>query len=81
MRYKRLSMGLCVSSAIFQETMHQVFKGITNIKIAIDDIFVYAKTKKQHDSKMTKVLNTALARNLTLSLHKCQFKKKKFFLI
>ena len=42
--YKRLPFGLASASEVFQEIMTSLLSGLKNVKVAIDDIFLHAKT-------------------------------------
>jgi hypothetical protein len=71
-RYKRLNMGLCVSSEIFQGIMDNIFADLKNVKAAMDDILVYAKTQAIHDETLSKVLSILESNGFTLNKDKSQ---------
>lgn len=48
-RYKRLNIGLCVASELFQEVFSGKLCDLKNIKVAIDDVLVYGKDQEEHD--------------------------------
>jgi hypothetical protein len=62
-RYKRLNMGLCVASELFQETLTQKLAGLRNIKVAMDDILVFGKTKLEHDEALEALLKRLVELN------------------
>lgn len=48
---------------------------IKGVEVVVDDVLVWGETEDQHDSRLTKVLERARARNLKLNKTKCQIKK------
>lgn len=63
-RYKRLNMGLCVASELFQETLTQKLAGLRNIKVAMDDVLVFGKTDLEHDEALEALLKRILELNI-----------------
>ena len=49
--YKFLRVPFVISSAseIFQNTMNEIFEGVENVEIMIDDILVWGRTRQEHD--------------------------------
>ena len=70
-RYKRLNMGLCTASEIFQEVILSQTSGLRNIKVAIDDIMVYGKTLEEHDSALESLMARLTEMQITLNKSKC----------
>lgn len=64
-------MGLCVSSEVFQETLKHKLAGLQNIKVAMDDILVFGKSKQEHDSALEALLERMVELNLTVGEAKC----------
>ena len=58
-RFLRLPYGLSNAPEIFYRTFTEIFGDIDGVKIYIDDIIIYAKTKQEHDEILRKVLNRA----------------------
>ena len=55
-RYKRLNMGLCVASELFQDTFSKKLVNLRNIKLAMDDILVFGRTQLEHDEALELLL-------------------------
>jgi len=72
-RYKRLNMGLCIASELFQEVFSNKLSDLKNIKVAIDDVLVYGKTKHEHDEALEALLQRLMDLNLTCKYEKCIF--------
>ena len=66
-RYKmlRLPFGIVDASEVFQCTMEKLFGDIA--EICIDDIFIHAPTKLEHDKKLRDFLERCRKVNLTLN--------------
>jgi hypothetical protein len=65
--YKRLNMGLCVASELFQATLSDKLADLINIKVAMDDILVYGETQQEHNIALRSLLERLVELNLTLS--------------
>ena len=66
-------MGLCIASEMFQEILASKLVHLKNIKMAIDDVLVAAKTKVQHDESLHELLRCLLKLGLTCKIEKCVF--------
>ena len=75
MRYKRLVMGICCASEIFQHTLESVISGLNGVVNMIDDLFVYGSTIEEHDQNLHALLSKLESVGLTLSKEKCQFRR------
>jgi len=75
-RYRRLNMGLCIASEIYQEIMSSKLADLKNCKSALDDILVYGKTIAEHDEAMHALMKRIVELNLTIN-HKSEFRKTK----
>lgn len=76
-RYLRLPQWLCSAPEIFQAEMSHILQGISGVVIHMDDILVYGKDQKEHDTQLQKVLNRVLDAGMTLNEKKCQFGMKR----
>lgn len=72
-RYKRLSFGINSAAEIFQDTIRQVLVNIPNVLNVSDDILIFAKTQKEHDTILRQVLERLQESRLTLKFEKCLF--------
>lgn len=73
-RYKYLRMPMGISSApeIFQRRISQLFEDVEGCDVIIDDIIVWGKDEKQHNKRLTRVLERAREINLKLNKSKCK---------
>ncbi|RWR98619.1 hypothetical protein B4U79_15076, partial [Dinothrombium tinctorium] len=72
-RYKRMVFGLSMAPAVWQRTMEEIFKGIDNIIVFLDDILVTGKTDSEHLDTLEQVIRRLEEYDLRLNLNKCQF--------
>eukprot|EP00794_Sanderia_malayensis_P005113 gene5112-biopygen4171 len=72
-RYTRLNYGTNAAMEIFQHILQQNLQGISGVINLADDIFVFAKTRDEHDAALQKCLERLQDRGLTLNPKKCKF--------
>ena len=68
-------MGLCIASELFQQVLSAKLADLKNIKVAIDDILVFAKTEQEHDQALHALMTRLTELGVTCKLEKCLFKK------
>ena len=73
-RYKRLMFGITSAPEIYQSVIQQTLTGIHGCRNMTDDIIIHAKTMKEHDEVLEKVLNRLLEKGLTLNKEKCMYR-------
>jgi len=73
-KLERLAFGLSVSSEIFQSKASEIFC-LPNVFIYIDDLIIAAKSVKEHDETLLKVLKIARENNAKFNGKKIQFRK------
>ncbi len=66
-RYKRLNMGLCIASELYQEKMTSLLSDLKNIRVAIDDILVYGETAEEERECCEALLKRLVNLNLTIN--------------
>lgn len=74
-KVKRLSFGMnqCVTAdAIFQKTMQNLFRGISNVVVYQDDISATGKNLKQHLNTLKEVLHKLKTAGLRLNYNICK---------
>lgn len=71
--YNRLVFGLSSSPSIFQRLMTNLFRGIPNVAVFIDDVIVGGKTKTEHLETLQLVFQRLLDNGLRLKKSKCIF--------
>ena len=56
MRNKRLTMGICCASEMFQHELEKKLDGLIGVKSLVDDIFIWGETQEAHDNNLMKCL-------------------------
>lgn len=74
--YLRLPFGIASAPEVFQKTMTDIFEGLAGVRVYIDDILVWGRTRKEHDERLRSVLKRAEQQHLTFNLGKCKFAKE-----
>ena len=74
-RFKRLPFGVKLSQDIFQRTLDEVYRGITNVMGIADDIVVRGSTAAEHDQAFCEILKATRKHNFSLNSEKLQFKQ------
>jgi hypothetical protein len=74
-RYKRLCFGINSAAELFQRKIEEMLHGIDGVRNMSDDIIVYAKSEKEHDIILQKVLQRMREFNITANVDKCKFKQ------
>ena len=72
-RYTRLNYGTNAAMEIFQHVLQQNLQGIKGVLNLADDIFVFGKTRQEHDIALRNCLERLQDRGLTLNPKKCKF--------
>ena len=66
-RYKRLNMGLCIASELYQEKMMLLLADLKNIRVAIDDILVFGQTREEEFEACEALMQRLKQLNLTIN--------------
>nr|XP_029720521.1 uncharacterized protein K02A2.6-like [Aedes albopictus] len=69
-RYKRLMFGMNCASEVFQCIMERILTGLPGVKPFIDDVLVFAATKKEHDIILKAVLDRLESCGATINRQK-----------
>ena len=72
-RYIRLNYGTNATMEIFQHVLQQNLQGISGVINLADDIFIFAKTRDEHDASLQNCLERLKDRGLTLNPKICKF--------
>ncbi|KAL0821502.1 hypothetical protein ABMA28_004966 [Loxostege sticticalis] len=72
-KYKRLVYGLASSPGIFQRIMSNLFKGVPNVTVFLDDILISNKCENTHTKTIEKVFQILKDHGLRIKKQKCQF--------
>lgn len=73
-RYKRLMFGVTSAPELFQKIMEKMLikcEGVTNF---IDDILIWGSDEKEHDLRLSKVMEVLKENNVLLNDEKCIYK-------
>eukprot|EP00731_Ephydatia_muelleri_P000767 Em0001g767a len=72
-RYNRLPFGVASAPAIFQRTMENLLRDISNVVVYLDDILVSGSTEAEHLHTLDRVMSRLEEHGLHLKLSKCVF--------
>ena len=77
-RYTVMPFGATVVGDVFQRKLDQCFGHLQNVIVIADDIMVVGKqpNHRDHDTALTKLLNTARECNVCPNYNKLQYKQK-----
>lgn len=75
-RYKRLTFGMNCASEVFQSIMERVLKGIPGVKVFVDDILIFASSKREHDIALKAVMRRLEEYGITVNQKKCSLGKQ-----
>ena len=70
-----MSFGLTNALTVFMDLMNHVFRPYVDriVVVFIDDILVYSKDRKDHDTHLRVVLETLRKEQLYAKMSKCEF--------
>jgi hypothetical protein len=71
MRYKRLCFGVNSAPEQFQYAIQQTLQGLEGVRNIADDIIVWGKSQKEHDTHLEALMKQLSENNLTLNVSKC----------
>ena len=74
-KFKRIPMGITMAPEVFQMKMEQLLEDQEGCIVIMDDILVYGKTAKEHEERLSRVLQKIAASGLKLNKEKCVFRK------
>ncbi|VDP84440.1 unnamed protein product [Echinostoma caproni] len=70
-QYNFLPFGLHVSSGLFQSAIVSVIKRFDGVLANQDDVLIFGLNKKEHDARLTQLLERFAARNVAIKPSKC----------
>ena len=71
--FKRMPFGITSAPEHFQCRMSDILSGLEGVVCLVDDVLVCGATQKEHDERLTAVLERISKAGLTLSSAKCEF--------
>ena len=72
-KFNRLPYGISSAPGIYQRTMENLLRGISNVYVRIDDILIAGSSKEDHHQKLKEVLSRLKTAGAKLKLKKCVF--------
>ena len=72
-QYKRLSYGTSSSAELFQNILQRNLSDIKNVKNIADDIIIFGKNRKEHDTALGNCLQRLSDLNIKAKASKCSF--------
>jgi Reverse transcriptase (RNA-dependent DNA polymerase)./Integrase core domain. len=72
-KYKRLPMGICLSTVIAQEIMEEVLRDIENVEIYLDDIGIFSDDWNSHLKTIQLVLMKLEENGFSINPLKCEW--------
>ena len=73
--YNRLAFGLCSGPSSWQQLLDTILQDVPNTFCYLDDVLVWAKSKKEHDKIVEQVFQVLNTNKMALSVDKCIFGK------
>lgn len=70
-RFLRLPFGISSASEVFQQTLSSIFDALSGVKVYVDDILVWGRSRQEHDERLKSVLEAAERAGLTFNPAKC----------
>ena len=75
-QYNKLPFGISSAPEHFQKRMSAILSGLEGFVCQMDDVLVFGKDQKEHDTRLTAVLKRIEASGATLNPQKCEFSRK-----
>ena len=75
--FNKLPFGISSAPEVFQKRMKKILDGLPGVVCMIDDILVFGADQKEHDERLSAVMERLEAANVTLNEEKCQFSTTK----
>ena len=73
--FHRLPFGITSAPEHFERRMSEALQGLSGVVCMMDDILVHGRTKEEHDTHLTEVLQRLQGTGITLNKEKCEFSK------
>ena len=72
-KYTRLPFCFNSSNEIFQKRVRSVYQGLPCVIVFYDDVLVFANTREEHDSRLSRCLERTRDQGVRLNKAKCKF--------
>ena len=73
--FNKLPFGISSAPEHFQKRMSTILDGLAGVLCLMDDILVFGKDQKEHDTRLTAALERIQVAGVTLNKDKCEFNK------
>ena len=73
--FNKLPFGTSSTPEHFQKRMNTILDGLAGVLCLMDDILIFGKDQKEHDTRLTAALERIQAAGVTLNKDKCEFNK------
>ena len=73
--FNKLPFGISSAPEHFQKRMSTILDGLAGVLCLMDDILIFGKDQKEHDTRLTAALEKIQAAGVTLNKDKCEFNK------
>ena len=73
--FNKLPFGISSAPEHFQKRMSTILDGLAGVLCLMDDILIFGKDQKEHDTRLTAALERIQAAGVTLNKDKCEFNK------
>ena len=73
--FNKLPFGISTAPEHFQKRMSTILDGLASVLCLMDDILIFGKNQKEHDTILTAALERIQAAGVTLNKDKCEFNK------
>ena len=71
LQYNRLAFGIASAPGIFQRAMEELFRDMPNIRVYLDDIFLFSSNSSEHEKLLHEVFKRLQDAGLKLRRDKC----------
>lgn len=75
--FNKLPFGISSAPELFQKRMSAILEGLSGVLCLLDDILVFGRDQKEHDSRLTAALQRVRDAGVTLNRDKCEFSKSR----
>lgn len=71
--FRRVPFGISSAPEIFQRTMSELFRGVDGVIVLMDDLLVFGSNDREHDQRLSKILEMIKGAGLKLNDNKCVY--------
>ena len=76
--FNKIPFGISSAPEYFQKRMNTILDGLTGVLCLTDSILIFGKDQKEHNTRLTAVLERIQAAGITLNKDKCDYSLFKF---